>query len=70
MRVVQTPWGWRFMRKYVFGSNLKAEIKEWEMQLRVEPGDSPSVIAAKNNHKSFEVNRLIEFSKKCKLKLD
>lgn len=70
MRVVQTPWGWRFMRKYVFGSNLQAEIKDWEKQLQVHPEDSPRVIAAKNNQKSIEINQLIEFSNQCKLKIN
>ena len=27
VRLVNTPWGWRYLNRYIFGSNLKAEIK-------------------------------------------
>ena len=70
MRVVQTPWGWRFMRKYVFGSNLKAEIKTWERILKERLSYFPNTDLTKNNEENNEINKLIKFSEKCKLKLN
>ena len=70
MRVVQTPWGWRFMRKYVFGSNLQAEIKAWERILKQRLSYFPNTDLTKNNEENNEINKLIKFSEKCKLKLN
>ena len=70
MRVVQTPWGWRFMRKYGFGSNLKTEIKKWEEIEIILPLDTPEIIKAKKRSKSKEINLLLKFASQCKLKID
>ena len=70
MRVVLTPWGWRFMRKYVFGSNLQAEIKDWERILKKRISYFPNTDLTKNNEENIEINQLIKFSEKCKLKLN
>ena len=70
MRVVLTPWGWRFMRKYVFGSNLQAEIKDWERILKKRLSYFPNTDLTKNNEENIEINQLIKFSEKCKLKLN
>jgi len=70
IRLVKTPWGWRFKNKYAFGSNLKVEIQQWEEIEKILPNDPPEVVIAKNNIRNKEVNQLMKFSKQCELKLN
>ena len=70
MRMVNTPWGWRFKPKYGYGSNLKIEIKAWERILKESLSYFPNTDLAKNNEENIEINQLIKFSEKCKLKLN
>ena len=70
MRMVNTPWGWRFKPKYGYGSNLKIEIKAWERILKERLSYFPNTDLTKNNEENIEINKLIKFSEKCKLKLN
>jgi hypothetical protein len=70
MRMVNTPWGWRFKPKYGYGSNLKIEIKAWERILKERLSYFPNTDLTKNNEENIEINQLIKFSEKCKLKLN
>jgi hypothetical protein len=73
MRVVHTPWGWRFMRQHIFGANLRAEIREAEskvMQAK-NPAYRYSVgqIRYLEKWSKDEIDRLNDFANRCQLTL-
>ena len=69
IRLVNTPWGWRFAGQSIFGSNLNAEIKDWERIYKVLPNDSPENVVEKEKVKNKHINELMKFSKQCAMKL-
>ena len=74
MRVVHTPWGWRFMNQFGFGSNLQAEIRATERKLAEAKNPayrySAGQISYLEKWSKEEIEQLNEFANRCKLKIN
>lgn len=70
LRLVNTPWGWRFINPTNIGSSIEADVRFWEYLYRERPNATPAVKAAFEKSRNEEIGLLRDFSQRCLLKLN
>lgn len=69
LRVVHTPWGWRPMSQYGFGSNLEAHFKEIVRSYEPKKPHPPYVIESIAAERDAEIGKLKAYAARCSLRL-
>lgn len=68
LRVVHTPWGWRPISQYGFGSNLKSHYKEIRRSYEPKKPHPPYVIESIAAERDAEIGKLQTYAARCALK--